>query len=494
MRNEPLSIVPFWQRMLLLSVCALPCLSFGAPGDTLFSDNFERGSLAPWTTTNPGVSGIVSGSQVSNSPNRGAFTRSRPVAITSPTISAAVPAAQISFWVRRGSDAFSEYPDSGENLVLEYRRADNSWAALATFLGGGFAGQVFQQTLALPPDGLHGSLAIRARQTGGSNGNYDWWHLDDVIVIETAPPAPLGVGSCDDFESGLSGNWTINQFSGFAGTSAATAQSPVFSMFLNGGSVEVTSSVIDTSDLSFSDLSMWIRRGSDAFSEDPDNIENLVVEYLNDGGSWIALETFTGNGAPGQIFLRTFNIPAAGRHTGFRLRFRQTLGSGAGWDFWHIDDVCINQMLRPELLVTKSVQTLSDPINGNSNPKAIPGAIVLYTINVSNQGPGPVDDGSLVITDIVPADSALFVDTAGGDPIVFADGAVASGLAYDFAANVDFSNQAGGGAPFNYTPVPDAQGYDSAVTGYRANPTGIMNAAAGAAIPSFDLRLTIRIQ
>jgi uncharacterized repeat protein (TIGR01451 family) len=486
--------MPFWQRILLCSLCTLPCLSYGAPGDILFSDNFERASLAPWTTTRANVSGILTGGQVSNSPTRGAFTRSRPVTITSPSIGAAVPAAQISFWVRRGSDAFSEYPDSGENLIIEYRRADNSWAALATFLGGGIAGQIFLQTLALPPDGLHGALQIRARQTGGSNGNFDWWHIDDVIVTETAPPAPLVVGSCDDFESGLSGNWSINQFSGFAGTSTATSQSPVFSLFLNGGSVDVTSSIIDTSDLSFSNVSMWIRRGADAFSEDPDNVENLVVEYLNDSGSWTVLETFTGAGAQGQIFPRTFNIPTAGRHAGFRLRFRQTSGSGAGWDFWHIDDVCINQMLRPDLLVTKSVQTVSDPINGSSNPKAIPGAIMLYTINVSNQGPGPVDDGSMMITDVVPADSALFVDTASGDPIVFTDGAVTSGLSYDFASNVVFSNQPGGGTPFNYTPIPDAQGYDSAVTGYRVSPTGSMNAAVGSAFPDFNILLTVRIQ
>ena len=144
-----------------------------------------------------------------------------------------------------------------------------------------------------------------------------------------------------------------------------------------------------------------------------------------------------------------------------------TGGSGAGWDFWHADDVCFNQLLLPGLMVTKSVQTVSDPINGGSNPKAIPGAVMSYTIDVSNQGPGLVDNDSLLITDIVPANSELFVDTGAGDPIVFVNGPIASGLAYNFAADVTFSNQPGGGAPFNYAPVPDAQGYDSAVTGYR---------------------------
>lgn len=58
--------------------------------------------------------------------------------------------------------------------------------------------------------------------------------------------------------------------------------------------VEVVSSVIDTSNPAFLALSLWIRRGSDAFSEDPNGSENLVVEYLDDNGTWIALETFSG--------------------------------------------------------------------------------------------------------------------------------------------------------------------------------------------------------
>ena len=45
------------------------------------------------------------------------------------------------------------------------------------------------------------------------------------------------------------------------------------------------------------------------------------------------------------------------------------------------------------------------------------------------------------------------VDTGSGDPIVFVDGAISSGLSYNFASDVTFSNQVGGGAPFTYIPV-----------------------------------------
>ena len=79
----------------------------------LFSDGFERNQLAPWTTTNPSRSGILTGAAVSNGGTRGAFTRRNPVTVTSPTFNAAVPAASLSIWVRRGSDALMSTTVSG---------------------------------------------------------------------------------------------------------------------------------------------------------------------------------------------------------------------------------------------------------------------------------------------------------------------------------------------------------------------------------------------
>jgi uncharacterized repeat protein (TIGR01451 family) len=493
-QHKPLRTGRFTLTALLISVPLLLRPAFAAPGDILFRDTFERATLAPWTTSNAAVSGILIGPQVSSSPTRGAYTSAQAVTLTSPAINAAVPAAELRYWVRRGSDAFSEDTDAGEDFIIEYRRADNSWGPVATYLGSGINGQIIQGRTRLPADARHGSLAIRARQTNGSGPGYDFWHLDDVVVTEVAPPPPLGVGRCDDFESGLVGNWTINQTSGFAGVNNFTAQSPVNSLYLNGGVVTVTSVAIDTSVASFTNITMWIRRGADAFSEDTDNGENLVVEYRNSSGNWIALEQFNGSGTKGQIYTRTYNLPAAGRHANFALRFRQTNGSGQGYDYWHIDDVCFVQAPAPSLLVSKYSQALSDPFNGSSNPKAIPGATVLYTISVANQGGGAVDANSLVVSDPLPANTALFVSTSGGPPIVFANGPVPSGLTYTYASNVTFSNQPGGVAPYTYSPVPDTQGFDPAVTGVRIALGGSMNAATGSNTPSFNLMLRLRIQ
>ena len=479
---------------MLVTLCVLPATSIAAPGDILFSDDFEDGTLAAWSTSNASVSGVRNSAGYAGSGAWGAYTSNQAVTVTSPNFNAAVPDARLDIWIRRGADSFSEDTDNNDNFVLEYRRVDNTWVTLRTYLGSGTNGQVYNESFNLPPDALHGALSIRVRQTQGSGFDYDYWHFDDVVVTETAPAPPLGVGACEDFESGLSANWNINTTTGFAGISSATSSSPVNSLYLNGGVVDVQSNTIDTSDITFSDLTMWIRRGADAFSEDPDGGEDLVVEYFDDSNNWVAIETFSGNGGPGQTFVRSYNLSAAGRHANFQLRFRMTGGSGTGWDYWHVDDVCFDQNLIPVLQLVKMAQTLSDPVNGGSGPKAIPGAIIQYTISLSNQGPGSVDSDSLVITDPVPANTSLFVDTSGADPIVWIDGPVASGLSYDYATDVTFSSQIGGGPPYNHPPSPDAQGFDPAITGFRIEFGGVMNAASGGNNPGFNVRFRTRVE
>jgi len=482
--------------LAVLPIMTAPSAANAAPGDILFSDNFNRNNLAPWTTTNASVSGILNGNQTSGSNPRAGYTSNTAVTVTSPTFNAAVPAARLEIWVRRGSDALrnSEDPDSNEDFVIEYQTAGGAWNQVVTYLGSGTKGQIYNASFVLPNDALHTALAIRVRQTRGSGFDWDYWHFDDVVVTEIATAGPLSVGSCDYFENGLGANWTINQSTGLAGISAATASSPSNSLFLNGGVVNVVSAAIDTSDITFSDITLWVRRGADSFSEDPDGGENLVIEYLNTANSWITLETFPGSGRPGQQFTRTYAIPADGRHINFQLRFRMTNGSGVTWDFWHIDDVCLAQNPDPILQLTKVSSVLSDPVNGTTGPKAIPGATIQYTISVSNQGIGGVDANSLEVSDPVPANTALYVSTASSDPIAFVDGSPASGLSFNYSADVSYSIQAGGGEPYNYTPVPDAQGFDPLVTGYRVVPSGVMNGDSGSGAPSFNVVFRVRVE
>ena len=143
----------------------------------------------------------------------------------------------------------------------------------------------------------------------------------------------------------------------------------------------------------------------------------------------------------------------------------------------------------PQLAMTKVSAVVSDPLNGTTNPKMIPGAVVRYTITVTNNGGGPVDMSTVVITDPLPTS---IVPSVAGTPVTFTDGPTPSGLSFA-ASNVSWSRASGGGTPYTYTPVPDANGYDAAVTGIRFAPTGVFAGKSGTTAPSFSLSFLARI-
>lgn len=140
--------------------------------------------------------------------------------------------------------------------------------------------------------------------------------------------------------------------------------------------------------------------------------------------------------------------------------------------------------------MTKAWQVVSDPENGTTNPKAVPGALVRYSITVTNTGPGTVDPNTIVIVDPLPTRVLAYV---AGTPITFTDGAVPSGLVFT-PGNASWTAAAGGASGFTYTPVADANGFDSAVTGIRLAPSGSMAGATLTAQPSFTLSFLARIR
>jgi uncharacterized repeat protein (TIGR01451 family) len=146
---------------------------------------------------------------------------------------------------------------------------------------------------------------------------------------------------------------------------------------------------------------------------------------------------------------------------------------------------------QPSLTVLKTSTVLSDPANNSANPKRIPLSIVRYDIVTSNSGPGTVDANTLVIIDPVPSGTSLYVSTTAGNPVVFINGAPASGLTYNYPANVTYSS-VGAAGPWTYVPVPDADGFDGVVRAMRVAPGGTMN-AAGVGNPSFTIQFRVRV-
>jgi hypothetical protein len=160
-----------------------------------------------------------------------------------------------------------------------------------------------------------------------------------------------------------------------------------------------------------------------------------------------------------------------------------------------------NLLFPPDILIHKSVQIYSDPVNLQDNPKAIPGSVILYTILVTNQGSGATSPDTVVLIDTTAINTEVFVNDINGNgsgPLIFTDGTPTSGLSYfiDSLAsttdNISFSND--NGASFVYTPMPGPDGYDSAVTDIKVSLSGALKASSGAPHPSFSISFRARLQ
>jgi len=161
----------------------------------------------------------------------------------------------------------------------------------------------------------------------------------------------------------------------------------------------------------------------------------------------------------------------------------------------------------PNITLTKSVAVISDPINGSSNddpaanPKAIPGAELLYTIHVTNSGRGESDDGSIIIQDEIPENTELYINEItceGTDlgPVCFKDGTPPndSDLEFDIGTDLTFAEDDGN---FNYTPVDSGEGYDPAIRYIRMTPTNQLKSAPkdiSAAQPEFNFYYQVRLK
>ena len=164
---------------------------------------------------------------------------------------------------------------------------------------------------------------------------------------------------------------------------------------------------MDLSDAPVVNLDVWVRRGDDSFSEDPDNNEDLVIEYLNDSGSWIVLEAFVGQSTPGEIFTRSYALPAAAMHAGFQIRFRQTGGNGSDNDYWHVDDVCLTSGVSVSYSFEEDAWTGAPGEVLDSGADALHGTAVGGAVNQSATPAIPTNPGSCRYADLDGVDDYI---------------------------------------------------------------------------------------
>lgn len=151
----------------------------GAPATTgsLLDENFEGGSVpSGWDATGD----TVVNQDTSNSGDYSARLDGNDDSLSTESIdTSSETEVPITYWVRQG-DTFSEPPDRGEYLVVEYLSEEGAWNEVETYEGGE-AGRVHDGRLNLPGGALHDDFRLRFRTEGGTDG-LDYWHVDDVVI------------------------------------------------------------------------------------------------------------------------------------------------------------------------------------------------------------------------------------------------------------------------------------------------------------------------
>ncbi|MDD4964971.1 MAG: hypothetical protein PHI11_13750 [Gallionella sp.] len=391
--------------------------------------------------TNAGCAGIDSDIPPYSTPaspranaTRSAYTRWSTVTVTSPVINlAGKTGAKLSFWLRRGSDCFSEWPGNnmsgcnvalapytstaGEEFQVQYLNSANVWTVMEQFPTDATPGETFTPSVILPSDALWSGFKLRFSQPNGSgsggNGGaagvvgYDYWHFDNVVIVEV-PAVTFSGPFCDTFEGDLS-RWDVLGV-GDVRIGSTFFANGLHNMDLRWNTVSATTKTTDLSTNSGNDLvTFWVQRGTGATttvpnltgSDWPETVaKGLKFEYLNNLGAWVQLgTTFPGAGTQGQIFSATltpttnrFTLPAAAKHANFKLRISMLSGSGIyDQDYWHVDDVCVGA----------TVGATDLGLSMTSSGTFSPGQYVSYVMMVSNLGFN-ADPGPITITDTLP--------------------------------------------------------------------------------------------
>ncbi len=216
---------------------------------------------------------------------------------------------------------------------------------------------------------------------------------------------------------------------------------------------------------------------------------NSIANSANETDQGIAVSVLVGDNG---------TLPAEVFTTGMSANYASALGCSAG-TLSGTDGQAANTIIvpeaaagatltctytntfRPPLIVAKTSLAFSDPVNGTTNPKVIPGAFVAYTIAVSSPSAYTVTNNSISVVDTLPAQARLFVGDLGGlgsGPVALVNGAPSSTLTYTYSGlasisdDLEFSND--GGTTWAYIPTPDAGGVDATITHVRINPKGTM--------------------
>ncbi len=331
-----------------------------------------------------------------------------------------------------------------------------------------------------------------------------------ILEVEINPLAPYSASMQNTATISQAGdNWTVD-------TGLITLTSPDFSasslqvIDVNSGTVEagdtlqVTLVIDDLNDLNINSLSATF-----TLPDTLDNIQNLNFNssFSNlSSASKVAISDIQFNSNSSTTI--TFDVDIKpGTSAGSEIPFYVKLQLNDS--HWTVAGPTLTvSTALSNITLNKKVEVLSDPVNLTDKPKAIPGAIILHTITIANQGGVSPDNGSIVIDTVIPPNTELFIGdldcptpAASLGPLCFTDGSTPneSGLTYTFSDlntapdALDFSTD---GSNFNYYPDVSSGLYDPSVRIIRITPSGIFNKTDSGSNdhPEFRFKYQTRLQ
>jgi Domain of unknown function (DUF2341)/PA14 domain len=154
-----------------------------------------------------------------------------------------------------------------------------------------------------------------------------------------------------------------------------------------------------------------------------------------------------------------------------------------------------------DIRLNMTVKMQDNPDTPGTNDKAIPGAVLLYSLVAKNEGNISVKSSNMELIQTLSNNTKLYVNNLfPSGPIDFKDGSDndISGLAYTFSNlnnnsdNLSFSDD--GANSFDYIPTADSEGYDTNITHFKLTFTGNMNPKFDQGTPKFNISYQIKIR
>jgi uncharacterized repeat protein (TIGR01451 family) len=257
------------------------------------------------------------------------------------------------------------------------------------------------------------TITFRARSYNDT-ADQSWYHLDDVewsvVTATLGTPQAFGINITTPATGGTYVSGQVLPITVQVDATPTGATNPVTAEFFNSAGTSISGTFILYNDGTHGDAvagdAIWSNNNSVPAQPAPT----------------VPLSATTGAG----YVLRVY-----GRDAATSGGLAQIPGAGAAQtqaNFWNIDEITFS-VQTAAMTLTKVSSVLSDPQNGVTNPKMIPGAQIQYCILIANGGPLPA---SLV---------------SGSDPlppgVVYTPGSLRSGTACATAATVEDDDSAG---------------------------------------------------